>query len=100
MLVYGEKVASDILTIIDYDMLLAEQIYVPKIKSKKLQIVITKPIDETFAKMEKHVRIIFPNVKTIHWLQLHEGIRQQLERTLPVEQMNHEAKENWMIQND
>ena len=100
MLVYGEKVASDILTIIDYDMLLAEQVYVPKIKSKKLQIVITKPIDETFAKMEKHVRIIFPNVKTIHWLPLHEGIRQQLKRTLPVEQMNHVAKENWVIQDD
>src|SRR5690625_4969519 len=97
MLVYGEKITSDILTIIDYDLLLAEQIYVPDIKPTQLQIILTKIPDETFVEMEKHVRTVFPHVGTIQWLPLHEDVRQQIKENLSKEYIQPLAKENWVM---
>lgn len=100
MLVYGEEITSDILTIIDYDILSVEQIYIPKIEPKTIQIVLTNIPKQSITDMEQQVQKTLATDLPIDWIPLSRDIRTQLEKTLSTTEITSLAKEDWVMSND
>ncbi len=93
MLVYGEKIKTEKLLMIDYGVLYLDQLYVPEVTTKKLELIIQKKMTEPqniVAKADE----LFGQKATL--IPLNHKVRQELITNEQIETHFSLANENWV----
>lgn len=96
MLVYGEKVSTEKLIIIDYNVLLDEQTYMPTIHPKTIEILVKENEEiDILPEITGRLKTMYEGEMTI--IPNAEKVREQLLTYLQSEQPFQLAKEDWVL---
>lgn len=95
MLVYGEKVTTEKLIVLDYTVLEDEQTYIPEINSQIIEILVTENND--LEKLQQAITILRQQyAKEVIVKPSQENVREQIEAHWPKDKPFQLANENWV----
>lgn len=96
MLVYGEKITTEKLLIIDYNVLLDEQIYVPEVHPKTIELLVKKDDSiESLAQVHDMLKTLYGKEITI--IPSVRNVREQILARWQEKQPFQLANEDWVL---
>src|SRR5699024_7767608 len=94
MLVYGEKIDTEKLLIMDYNVIGKDQKYIPEINTKQVDALI-RDIEQPINYIENRIQELF-NTQAI-FFPMNESVRKNLEQQISNEEKSLISQKDWVL---